>query len=128
VPNYFPTVDICPKIYYDKNINLIPRDERLRKWEFTFLVFFIAADKQGCFFGKPYPEMVEALCDKFGIDRNKVAMVGDRLYTDIALGQRAGITSILVLSSETQPEDLPGSPSVPDIIAADLGELTKWLR
>lgn len=78
--------------------------------------------------GKPYPEMVEALCDKFGIDPDKVAMVGDRLYTDIALGQQAGITSILVLSGETQPEDLPGSPFVPDIIAANLGELTQWLK
>ncbi|HEY8463169.1 MAG TPA: HAD-IIA family hydrolase [Bacillota bacterium] len=78
--------------------------------------------------GKPYPEMVEALCDKFGIEHSKVAMVGDRLYTDIAMGQQAGITSILVLSGETKPEDLAGSPFVPDIIGANLGELADWLK
>jgi 4-nitrophenyl phosphatase len=77
--------------------------------------------------GKPNAEMVEALCFKFGLEREKVAMVGDRLYTDIAMGQQAGITAILVLSGETQPEDLEGSAFVPDIIAADLGELGRWL-
>jgi HAD superfamily hydrolase (TIGR01457 family) len=78
--------------------------------------------------GKPNAEMVEALCFKFGIDREKVAMVGDRLYTDIAMGQQSGITSILVMSGETRPEDLKGSPHIPDIIAENLGELTKWMK
>jgi HAD superfamily hydrolase (TIGR01457 family) len=77
--------------------------------------------------GKPHAEMVEALCIKFGLQRDQVAMIGDRLYTDIAMGQQSGITSILVLSGETQPENLAGSPFVPDIIAADLGELGWWL-
>jgi HAD superfamily hydrolase (TIGR01450 family) len=78
--------------------------------------------------GKPYPEMVAALCHKFGLQREQVAMVGDRLYTDIAMGQQAGITSILVLSGETQREDLSDSPFVPDIIAANLGEVAEWLK
>lgn len=78
--------------------------------------------------GKPQPEMVEALCNKFNIDRQSVAMVGDRLYTDIAMGQAAGILSILVLSGETQPEDLKGSPYQPDLIARDLGEVASWLK
>jgi HAD superfamily hydrolase (TIGR01457 family) len=78
--------------------------------------------------GKPNSEMVAALCHKFGLHREAVAMVGDRLYTDIAMGRQAGLTSILVLSGETQPEDLSGSPFVPDIIATDLGEVAEWLR
>ena len=77
--------------------------------------------------GKPYPEMVSALCAKFGLEDRKIAMVGDRLYTDIAMGQAAGITTILVLSGETQPGDLKDSPYHPDLVATDLGELTIWL-
>lgn len=77
--------------------------------------------------GKPYPEMVEALCAKFNLNRQAVAMIGDRLYTDIAMGQQSGITSILVLSGETRISDLENSPFHPDLIAADLGEVTKWL-
>lgn len=77
--------------------------------------------------GKPYPEMVEALCAKFHLNRQTVAMIGDRLYTDIAMGQQSGITSILVLSGETQIGDLEDSPFHPDLIAAHLGEVVEWL-
>ncbi len=77
--------------------------------------------------GKPFPAIVDALCAKYSLERSKVAMIGDRLYTDIALGQQAGITSILVLSGETQPADLENSTYRPDIIATDLGELSRWL-
>lgn len=78
--------------------------------------------------GKPYPEMVEALRFKFGLSLENVAMIGDRLYTDIAMCQQAGILSILTLSGETQPEDLRDSPYQPDLIVTDLGALTKWLE
>jgi 4-nitrophenyl phosphatase len=77
--------------------------------------------------GKPYPEMVEAFCSKFGLERGSVAMIGDRLYTDIAMGQAAGIFSILVLSGETRPEDLAGSPFKPDLVAENLGTVADWL-
>ncbi len=77
--------------------------------------------------GKPYPEMVEALCAKFNLRRESVAMIGDRLYTDIAMGQQSGITSILVLSGETQTGDLENSPFKPDLIATHLGEVAEWL-
>lgn len=77
--------------------------------------------------GKPYPEMVEALCHKFGLESQSVAMIGDRLYTDIAMGQAAGILSILVLSGETKTEDLAGSSFKPDLLAENLGELADWL-
>jgi 4-nitrophenyl phosphatase len=72
--------------------------------------------------GKPYPFIVEALVKKTGLPVQALAMVGDRLYTDIALGQ-AGLSTILVLSGETRLSDLPGSPFQPDLITADLAEL-----
>jgi ribonucleotide monophosphatase NagD (HAD superfamily) len=54
-------------------------------------------------------------------------MVGDRLYTDIALG-RWGITTALVLSGETKAADLAGSEFVPDIVVRDIAEMAALLR
>lgn len=78
--------------------------------------------------GKPYPEMVEALRAKYGLeDPHTVAMVGDRLYTDIAMGVAAGINSILVLSGEATLEDLENSEIKPDFVLENLGEIVKAL-
>lgn len=35
-----------------------------------------------------------------------MCIFGDRLYTDIALGRKFGVTSVLVLSGETKIEDV----------------------
>jgi 4-nitrophenyl phosphatase/NagD protein len=77
--------------------------------------------------GKPYPQMVETLVEKSGFSPENIAMVGDRLYTDIALG-KAGLTTILVLSGETKEIDVGGSPIKPDFIMQDLAELTRVYR
>ena len=47
-------------------------------------------------------------------------MIGDRLYTDIALGETAGIPTILVLSGETQAVDVAGSQYKPTYIFQDI--------
>jgi len=72
--------------------------------------------------GKPHRPIVDALTDKLQMPVESLCMVGDRLYTDIALGQ-TGLTTILVLSGETQPEDLAGSPFKPDYVMENLAEL-----
>jgi len=57
-----------------------------------------------------------------------MAMVGDRLYTDIALGQTSGITTCLVLSGESSEEDLANSPFKPTYTFVNLGAIADWLR
>ena len=54
-------------------------------------------------------------------------MMGDRLYTDIALGQ-AGLATVLVLSGETRAEDVAGSLYQPDIILAGVDELLELFQ
>lgn len=80
------------------------------------------------YFGKPYPEMVEYALWRTGASKDEVAILGDRLYTDIAMGQQAGITTILLLTGETRREDLRSSPWQPDFVFTSLEELTQAIR
>ena len=50
--------------------------------------------------GKPDPRMLDGICKRHGLKRNELAMVGDRLYTDMAMAQRAGALGVLVLTGE----------------------------
>jgi len=76
--------------------------------------------------GKPHSPMVEAIVEKTGFRPDKLTMVGDRLYTDIAMGA-AGISTVLVLSGETNMEDLVTAPHQPDLVCDNLGELLRLL-
>lgn len=77
--------------------------------------------------GKPYPPIVEAVANKIELSVSQLCMVGDRLYTDIALG-KTGLTTILVFSGETTPEDLKESKIQPDLALENLEALRKILR
>lgn len=57
------------------------------------------------YLGKPYPEVVEMIEQVTGISREKTCIFGDRLYTDIALGAKNGVTSVLVLTGEGTYEE-----------------------
>lgn len=77
--------------------------------------------------GKPNRLIVDAAAARLGLPIHQLGMIGDRLYTDIALGQTSGITTVLVLSGETQLKDLETSPFQPDYIFDDLGKVADWL-
>ena len=76
--------------------------------------------------GKPYEPMVQAVQERLGIPVERMCMVGDRLYTDIALG-RTGLATVLVLSGETTLADLPGAACQPDTIVDNLAGLLEIL-
>lgn len=78
--------------------------------------------------GKPNREIIDAMFRKKPVRRDQVAMVGDRLYTDIVMGHNAGVTSVLVLSGEAKAGDIPGAPVQPDVVTGGLGELLQELR
>jgi len=77
--------------------------------------------------GKPNPPMVEAIFELTGFKLEQLTMVGDRLYTDIAMG-KAGIQTVLVLSGEAKREDISAAPWQPDLVCDDLGELLEILK
>lgn len=66
--------------------------------------------------GKPYGDMMEYLTRRTGVKKEQTAMVGDRLYTDIAAGRNNGLWSILVLSGETALSDVPAAEVKPHLI------------
>lgn len=71
--------------------------------------------------------MVDIISNHTGVPNSVICCVGDRLYTDIAVAAGTEVTSILVMSGETTPQLLAESPTQPDIVVQDLGELTSLL-
>ena len=74
--------------------------------------------------GKPNPGIVQELAKGWGVKVSEILMVGDRLYTDIALGKTAGVKTALVLSGETRREDLAIAKIQPDLVFENLTDLT----
>lgn len=78
--------------------------------------------------GKPNRHILDMAAARLGVPVEALCMIGDRLYTDIAMGQNAPIHTALVLSGETRRADLAHSPYQPDYIFENLAELTAHLR
>jgi len=66
--------------------------------------------------GKPHQTAGRRLARKYNLPAKKIAMVGDRLYTDVAFGKNCGFVSVLVLSGETTLEMTKTSKIKPDFI------------
>lgn len=77
--------------------------------------------------GKPNGDIVDYLIERTGAERERTAMVGDRLYTDIAAGKKHGLKSVLVLSGESCAGDVEGSEVKPDLIFESVREMIPYL-
>ena len=73
--------------------------------------------------GKPDPNMLIGILQQKQLQPDQIAMVGDRIYTDIAMAQNAGAVGVLVLSGETTIEVANAAPNPPDGIVQNIGEL-----
>ena len=81
------------------------------------------------YLGKPYPEVVDMIERVTGVPRGKTCIFGDRLYTDIALGAKNRVTSVLVLTGEgtlAEAEALPEGDK-PTFIFPSLREVDEAL-
>ena len=77
--------------------------------------------------GKPNGDIIDYLTTRVNVERERIAMVGDRLYTDIAAGRNNGLKSVLVLSGEATMEDVHKSDVLPHLIFQSVRELGEWL-
>jgi 4-nitrophenyl phosphatase len=80
------------------------------------------------YLGKPQPETIEAILRVTGLHKEDIAVVGDRLATDIALGVYHGVTSILMLTGATSKEDLAASSIKPSYVFDSIMDLYKILK
>ena len=75
--------------------------------------------------GKPYSPMAEIIGHLFDIPKERICMIGDRLYTDILFGINNGYQSVLVLSGETTKEMLSASGIKPSFVFDSVVSLVK---
>lgn len=86
-------------------------------------MLYNATKRKPEFIGKPKPTMAITAMEKYGFSKEETALIGDRLYTDIACGVNAGITSVLVLSGEATMEDVEKSDVKPTLIYRNIREI-----
>lgn len=73
--------------------------------------------------GKPNKGMILHKIEDLGLDPSNCAMVGDRLYTDMEMADRAGVQGILVLSGEATREGLEESGLNPSLVVDSVSSL-----
>lgn len=72
--------------------------------------------------GKPDPEMLNNILESHRLQPAQIAMVGDRLYTDVEMARRAGAFGVLVLSGEATAQDAAQVVPPPDLVVPTLAE------
>ena len=78
--------------------------------------------------GKPDPCMLRGILSRHALAPEQLAMVGDRLYTDMAMAHRAGALGVLVLTGETTVAQGANHVPAPDLVVSGLAELGERLR
>jgi NagD protein len=73
--------------------------------------------------GKPSPLMADAVLERLGAPAAQTAMVGDRLATDMAMAEAAGMTGVLVLGATTSAADVAASQVRPSHTVETLRQL-----
>lgn len=88
----------------------------------------LAGREPDAILGKPSAVAAKAALGALGSDPAETVVVGDRLDTDIALGERAGMQTALVLTGTTDRADLADCDVEPDHVLEDLGEIDQVLE
>ena len=71
--------------------------------------------------------MPELAMAKYGYTKEETAVFGDRIYTDVKSGLKAGVTAVLVMSGETTQEVLEASDVKPDMVLKDCSEIIPYI-
>ncbi len=83
--------------------------------------------KPDCVIGKPNAGIVKGMLGLTGLAPEQMAICGDRLYTDIATGVRAGLLSVCVLTGEATEQDIERSDIQPDLVFSRLADMIPYL-
>ena len=91
-------------------------------------MIYNATQKRPIVIGKPEALMPKLAMEMKGVSKERTAVVGDRIYTDIKSGISAGCVSILVMSGETTEEILEASHDKPDLVIESGKDILNTLR
>jgi len=91
-------------------------------------MLYRATKRRPVFIGKPEPAMALLAIEKSGFTPDETLMIGDRIYTDIACGKNAGISTALVLSGEATLDDVKESDIKPDFIFDSIKKIYEALK
>ena len=77
--------------------------------------------------GKPDPRMLQGILRRHGLEPEQMAMVGDRIYTDIAMAHNAGSIGVLVLTGEATAKDAEVADRPPHFVMESIEVLGQRL-
>ncbi|HWN15501.1 MAG TPA: HAD-IIA family hydrolase [Candidatus Dormibacteraeota bacterium] len=75
--------------------------------------------------GKPSPIILEVALAALGVPARDAAIVGDRIETDIVMGRRLGLGTVLVLSGVTRADDPRIAAVAPDHVVGSVRDLVE---
>lgn len=90
-------------------------------------MLFHATGKTPIYMGKPESAMIDLALDRFQVTKAQTALIGDRVYTDILAGLRAGIDTIMVLSGEGTIEECNERNIHPTYIVNSISDVIPYL-
>ncbi len=82
-----------------------------------------ATGREPRFIGKPKPDMALLAMARWGYEKERTLLIGDRIYTDIACGVSAGVDTAFVLSGEGIEADIEKYRVRPTYIFRDIRQL-----
>lgn len=88
----------------------------------------VTVDRTPRYAGKPDKGIVTMCMEQVGAKPEEVLVVGDRLYTDIACGIRAGVETALVFTGEAKEKDLAQTEFRPNHVYRDIRQLYEDFR
>ncbi|HEY7653545.1 MAG TPA: HAD-IIA family hydrolase [Methylomirabilota bacterium] len=75
--------------------------------------------------GKPSPIILEVALAALGVPATDAVIVGDRIETDMVMGRRLGLGTVLVLSGVTRADDPRIAAIAPDHVVRSIGDLVE---
>jgi arabinose operon protein AraL len=75
--------------------------------------------------GKPSPIILAVALERLGVPGRDAVIVGDRIETDIVMGKRLGLATVLVLSGVTRADDPRIAELAPDLVLPSIRDLIR---
>ena len=75
--------------------------------------------------GKPSPIILDVALARLGVPATDAVIVGDRIETDIVMGKRLGLATVLVLTGVTRADDPRVAEIAPDLVLPSVRDLLR---